>query len=139
VAYTSGMVCMATAASHSCSCPNCHAIFSKDMQASPQLYYNTCIRLPKLLACSLNFAPCCPVVPPGYYVPFGQNMQPCPDGSYRSGWVPMSRAGSCVGCSGTWPVSNGNDTGIPSAPTDALDHPIAPGGFVRGSPFSCCK
>jgi hypothetical protein len=79
------------------------------------------------------------VVPPGFYVPTAQNMQPCPDGSFRSGWVAQNRALNCTGCNGAWPVVPGAIDTINSTAKDALDHPIAAGGFVKGSQISCCE
>lgn len=37
------------------------------------------------------------VTPPGYYTANGRT-QPCPDASFREGWLPAAEAGSCTSC-----------------------------------------
>jgi hypothetical protein len=72
------------------------------------------------------------VTPPGYYTVEGVTL-PCPDHTYREGWVPAAQAGNCTSCG----------EGVLADKTDRLVQYFSNNSdvllSVTSSPQDCCK
>lgn len=92
----------------------------------------SCVLTPLLL---LLLQLCCvwlAVVPPGYFLPQGANMQQCGATTFRESWVMHSdpKAATCTPCG----------DGIDSEPRDLDENPKAENGtLVRATSASCCE